>query len=182
MIMMMMTMMVLVVMVLVVMVLVGRSLERDVAISIVCPSPVLPCRPLPRTRPMPAQDSIAKTYAYFETLVWYWQNEQRIRWDRIERLSDPSKLAMVATVFSSTRQSVPELFEKLEPRLGAADALAKLSASELSSVAWAFAANNSGSASFLSAVAAAVKAKPDASPADVANLTWALNKRGVATA
>ena len=40
-------------------------------------------------------------------------------------------------------QAVPELYVKLEPRLSSAEALGALSASELASVAWAFASNGS---------------------------------------
>ncbi len=127
-----------------------------------------------------AEDTLASVFAYFEALVWYYQHEKRIRFDRIGRLQDPSKLVLVAVVFSSTGHVVPELFSTLQGRFLEEGALAKLTGSELASLAHAFAANGAGSPEFFKAVAAAAAAKGPLAPHDSTNLSWALATRGVA--
>lgn len=50
------------------------------------------------------EDELAKTYAYFEALVHHWRTEKDPKWERVDKLTKPENLVMVANVFTATRQ------------------------------------------------------------------------------
>lgn len=96
---------------------------------------------------------IARTFAYYDTLVWHFQTEKRIMWKRIERLqSEPRALVHVANRFSVAQALAPALFDHMEPHLLAG--LEKLSPAHLATLAWSYAVQSKGSAAFWTALEA----------------------------
>lgn len=84
----------------------------------------------------PEEDELARAHRWHAVLWWHWDNEQRLLWDRMDRVKDASLLVMTVQAFSANKAHCDELFEGLEKRF--LTVIPDLPAASLSLLAWAY--------------------------------------------
>ena len=104
----------------------------------------------------PDENELARAHKWHSVLWWHWDREERLLWDRMDRVTDPELLVMTVQAFSANKASCDELFTTLEPRF--IPAVPDMSAGNLSLLAWAYGRHNGakGSDALWNTVKAAV--------------------------